>query len=55
MTDIDYCKGASCPQKHICQRYKDYLYRKEKNFDTKYAADYSQPCAMFKQSEYYGG
>ena len=37
MMDIDYCKGENCSMEDLCQRYKDYLWRKSHNQDTNYS------------------
>lgn len=59
MTDIDYCKGDFCAVKSLCRHYKDFLYRKEKGYDTRYAMNlaYNKPesCPHYIQAEYYGG
>lgn len=54
MTDADYCKGGECPQKNLCARYHDYLYRKEKGFDSRYPMTPVKDCPMFKLREFYG-
>lgn len=55
MLDIDYCNGNSCKMKGICQRYMDYVYRKSKGQDVRYAqAGVSSDCVQFKHRAFTG-
>ena len=55
MTDIDYCDGQNCPQKNICQRYSDFLYRKEKKLDIQYTQHgVEKNCEQFNLKRFVG-
>lgn len=55
MTDIDYCNGQNCPQKGICQRYTDFLFRKERKLGISYARNgVEKNCEQFKLRQFVG-
>lgn len=55
MLDIDYCNGYNCSKKEICQRYADFLFRREQKLDIKYARNgVKSDCEQFDLKRFTG-
>lgn len=54
MLDIDYCDGQNCSMKTICQRYEDFIFKKEHELDIRYAKNGTSKCEQFKPKAFVG-